>query len=149
MQGSLIMRRYEAVNCYEATYSVWVQTLSYGRRGLGLPAVDLEPVVSGLVKEDADMWALGTAHVMLSSGNWRIVKDTMRDDKANKAKERVIVVEDELAAKRSILVALDFVQKDGTVTIEATPLNMPVPKGDKTKRSTRTAKSRRKVIRRR
>ena len=139
------MRRYEAVNCYEATYSVWVQTLTYGRRGLGLPALDLEPVVSGLVKEDADMWARGAAHVMLSSGNWRIVEDTMHDDKA---KNRVIVVEDELAAKRSILVALDFVQKDGTV-IEPTALNIPVPKGDKEKRSTRTAKSRRKLIHRR
>lgn len=86
----------------QPTYDVFVSILTYGNRsGLGNPPLDLEPKISGLLKDDAFFWALGQAQVFLDGGAWRITKRDLEGDKTNYG----IWLEDNLGARRGILIS--------------------------------------------
>lgn len=105
--------KYEVIDEYATTYSVWAQLLTYGKRGLGMPAIEWEPAISGLLKSDAEFWALGKAYF---NPDWKVVKNTLFE----KTESTTIVIEDKLGAKWSFHVTPDVVQRDGTVTVKPT-----------------------------
>lgn len=83
------------------TYDIFVSLLSYGKRGLGTPPLDLKPRISGLLKDDAFCWALGQAQVILGDASWRITKLDLDGDK----REYFILLEDKLGAQRAICIS--------------------------------------------
>ena len=86
----------------QPTYDVFVSVLTYGNHvGLGNPPLDLDPKISGLLKDDAFFWALGQAQIILESGDWRITKRDLDGDKTSYG----IWLEDKLGARREILIS--------------------------------------------
>lgn len=82
-------------------YSIWSDINTYGRRALGNPPLDLEPKVTGLLKDDAIFWALGQAYIILRNQDWKITKLDIEGDK----NDYIIKLEDELGAVRTIHIA--------------------------------------------
>lgn len=96
--------------------------------------------MSGLLIEDARMWARGQMAVIMDGRGYKVVKDELYAD----TKEKIVVMEDPLGARWSISVSPDFVQADGTVTIEPAP----IPESAIMPREKRTKANRAKIKRR-
>ncbi|HEY1613148.1 MAG TPA: hypothetical protein VGF97_05570 [Rhizomicrobium sp.] len=108
----------------DPTYRVFVSILSYGRRGLGEPSLDLEPKVSGLLRNDAIFWALGQAQIILrNTEDAHITKLDIDGDKS----DCFIQIEDPLGLIQSIHIA-----KERTIE-EAMALYPPPALEDSTK----------------